>query len=384
MQDESRKGLGRGSGQRRNKRRQGRSGRDMVVFAAPGEALMGGAATVEVVDGDGAKARIIAVCVDDTDDLSGGMSTGAVAERMAQMACELGGRILLGITRHQLLLAEGVPYTSHNSSMAFMAKLPEEAVPEFHECAPRIVREMMAASSDPGLCIAVLPERDDARDGAQRASRELASAVDALAAFGRRAQSIICTKEEAYGIAAGIPWVHLSEHGGTGDGVIGALAGVGLRLGGADGRFRGEWDLPYLIGRTEEGAVPCASLVSVLSQMVSGPVKVRDPEGRAVQGDELVALIGNAKPILQNGALTFVADAREGGVWMPRSGKEATLPGICVPDVVGCPGFVWDNDVEECASDADERCESCLWRRWTMEGFSCVSPDGALIQKGVR
>ena len=34
--------------------------------------------------------------------------------------------------------------------------------------------------------------------------------------------------------------LHLSEHGGTGDGIIGALAGVGLRLGKNDGRVRGK------------------------------------------------------------------------------------------------------------------------------------------------
>ena len=34
--------------------------------------------------------------------------------------------------------------------------------------------------------------------------------------------------------------VHLSEHGGSGQGVVGALAGVGLRLGGNDGRLKGQ------------------------------------------------------------------------------------------------------------------------------------------------
>jgi hypothetical protein len=33
--------------------------------------------------------------------------------------------------------------------------------------------------------------------------------------------------------------VHLTENGGTGDGIVGALAGTGLRLDGNDGRFRG-------------------------------------------------------------------------------------------------------------------------------------------------
>jgi len=38
--------------------------------------------------------------------------------------------------------------------------------------------------------------------------------------------------------------IHLSEHGGTGQGVIGALAGAGLRLSGNDGRFKGKLRIP--------------------------------------------------------------------------------------------------------------------------------------------
>ena len=37
--------------------------------------------------------------------------------------------------------------------------------------------------------------------------------------------------------------IHLSEHGGKGIGVIGALAGVGLRMSGNDGRFRGKIEI---------------------------------------------------------------------------------------------------------------------------------------------
>ncbi len=37
--------------------------------------------------------------------------------------------------------------------------------------------------------------------------------------------------------------IHLSEHGGTGDGVVGAVAGIGLRLSGNDGRYRGWYHL---------------------------------------------------------------------------------------------------------------------------------------------
>ena len=57
-------------------------------------------------------------------------------------------------------------------------------------------------------------------------------------AFGRRAKSEVLEKSAAYAIANDLG-IHLSEHGGDGQGIVGALAGVGLRLTGNDGRFRG-------------------------------------------------------------------------------------------------------------------------------------------------
>jgi hypothetical protein len=85
-----------------------------------------------------------------------------------------------------------------------------------------------AKGSDPGLCIA---ESDRLADPLL------------LINYGKRAKKEILTKELAYQTAekAG---VHLSEHGGTGGGVIGALAGVGLRLTGNDGRIKGKFKFP--------------------------------------------------------------------------------------------------------------------------------------------
>ncbi len=83
--------------------------------------------------------------------------------------------------------------------------------------------------SDPGLCVAQL---SDSLDG------------ESLMDFGKAAKNRVLTKPDAYALAAKTG-VHLSEHGGTGQGVVGALAGIGLRLSGNDGRYRG-W---YHLGR---------------------------------------------------------------------------------------------------------------------------------------
>ena len=219
---------GDGAGPGAGRRRGARSGRQDKVLYPRTELDADAAATM-------------AFCVDDTDDLTGDTSTGYVAERITEVVGELGGNVQLGITRHQLLLAEGVPYTSHNSAMAVVALVPRDAIAACYQRAVALVESMSVPGSDPGLCAAVLPEQLSPADEA---------ALARLEAFGARAQTEVCTKEEAYALAATVPWLRLSEHGGTGQGVIGALAGCGLRLGGADGRFRGKWDLERILDTT--------------------------------------------------------------------------------------------------------------------------------------
>jgi hypothetical protein len=91
-----------------------------------------------------------------------------------------------------------------------------------------------AVGSDPGICCVSL-------DGIRR--------PELLERYGVRAKREILTKVEAYRTAQ-VCGLYLNELGGTGDGVIGAVAGVSLRKGGADGRFRGR--IPF-----SAGANPC-------------------------------------------------------------------------------------------------------------------------------
>jgi len=72
--------------------------------------------------------------------------------------------------------------------------------------------------SDPGLCIA----------------SEDNPALLKLIDFGRACTSRVVTQKEALQAAVGS---HLSGHGGSNDGIIGAAAGVGLTVHGWGGRF---------------------------------------------------------------------------------------------------------------------------------------------------
>jgi len=166
----------------------------------------------------------ILVCIDDTDNLES-RGTGELASLLSGALEEFGWGKSSFITRHQLLVHPDIPYTSHNSSMCFTARLERSCPPaRFIDYAAEFLQRESATGSDPGLCV-VLPD--------------LLPDPDALIDYGREAKQRVLDKKSAYGLAQELG-VHLSEHGGSGQGVVGALAGVGLRLGGNDGRLKGQ------------------------------------------------------------------------------------------------------------------------------------------------
>lgn len=165
----------------------------------------------------------IYLCIDDTDNLDS-PGSGHLAEAMAKELQNLGlTSHCSNITRHQLFVHDTIPYTSHNSSMCFPAVIGDNKLSNVIQFAKEFLKKASAPGSDPGLCVAVDSESLDRQ-----------SLID----FGLQAKKTVFTKQDAY-LLAQRTGVHLSEHGGTGDGIVGALAGVGLRLHGSDGRFRG-------------------------------------------------------------------------------------------------------------------------------------------------
>jgi len=165
----------------------------------------------------------ILVSIDDTDNLES-PGTGELASRIAAELENNGWGKSSFVTRHQLLVHPDIPYTSHNSAMCFSAVINENCLEQVINHSAEFLARESAPGSDPGLCVAVLKSLPDSSE---------------LIRYGKAAKESVLTKESAYELAlrAGI---HLSEHGGSGQGVIGALAGAGLRLGGNDGRLKGQ------------------------------------------------------------------------------------------------------------------------------------------------
>jgi hypothetical protein len=154
---------------------------------------------------------------DDTDTVESDRGTGKLArwfENELPEACHL-----IGVVRQQLLLNNSIPYTTHNSSAcAIVETFNHCSIEDLISRAVHHIEHHFIVGSDPGLCIAT----------------EDNPALSKLIHFGRTCATKVVTQKEALQAAMG---AHLSGHGGTNDGIIGAAAAVGLTAHGWGGRF---------------------------------------------------------------------------------------------------------------------------------------------------
>jgi tRNA(Ile2) C34 agmatinyltransferase TiaS len=207
--------------------------------------------------------------LDDTDNLES-PGTGHLARTIA--ASLAGDYPVLGVTRHQLLVDPRVPCTKNNSCAAIALDVDGDVDPA---ALLERVRALMLADfqpgSDPGLCVA----------------RTVPTPVSQ---FGRRAQRELVRQQEARALAAA-SGIALLGLGGDEDGVIGALAAVGLAATGEDGRY-------VLVGRSRE----LSGLQPVSELLAAGIVAVQTPDGQPVtdglvQTDKLRPARRGGRPI---------------------------------------------------------------------------------------
>lgn len=160
----------------------------------------------------------VLICIDDTDNLES-IGTGRLSRMLAEELTERGLVTNTSVTRHQLLVHPDIPYTSHNSSACIEGIPSNDDLKKIIDCAKAFLLANFHEGADPGLCVSI---KDAVPEG--------------LRLFGMRAQKEVLTMEEALGIAKQLG-VYIWMGGGTGQGFIGAMAGVGLRSTGNDGRF---------------------------------------------------------------------------------------------------------------------------------------------------
>lgn len=210
--------------------------------------------------------------LDDTDNLES-VGTGHLAREIAaRLATDYP---LLGVTRHQLLIDPHVPCTRNNSCAAITLEANGDLDPAgILEQVRGWMLENLVAESDPGLCVAhAVPA--------------------AVTEFGRQAQRRLVTQEEARALAAA-HGIGLLGLGGSEDGVIGALAAVGLAASGEDGRY-------VLVGRSRElaGLQPIAALLAagiaavqtIHGQPVTQGMVLTDKLRPARRGGQAIAIV---------------------------------------------------------------------------------------------
>ncbi|MBV7316031.1 DNA-binding protein [Shewanella sp. NIFS-20-20] len=228
------------------------------------------------------------ICIDDTDDI-GTKGTGEIAEELAQMLLQQWGGHASLVSRHQLFVHPDIPYTSHNSAMCFRYQSPLAQLADIVALASEMLVAESAPAADPGLAVVAAPSWQQQQ---------------ALIAFGLQAKRQVLTKSQAYDLAAA-QQIHLSEHGGTGQGVIGAIAGLGLFLQGSDGRIKGQFNL----GQSSPTAV-----VMTVAEIIAttGLDKVIDTAGGEIGANARIHLSGKVKAVRYQHANALLVVAVDG------------------------------------------------------------------------
>ncbi len=232
---------------------------------------------------------LILIGLDDTDSLDS-RGTGRLARHLAVHLEQCGLGRSLGVSRHQLLVDPAIPYTSHNSSLCVALETgsrPDEIL----AVSRTVMEDDFVPGSDPGLCVA----RPD-------------QMTPEVLSFGARAAQVVVTEADAYRVAreAGVFLVAL---GGTGLGVIGALAAVAQRAAGTEGRF---------VELRGVRAVP--ELLSVAQLKVATDIAdIRDTAGCSVAEGEMVETLGWIRPSLVDGAPILLVERHPevAGHWTP-------------------------------------------------------------------
>jgi hypothetical protein len=228
---------------------------------------------------------------DDTDNMGADRGTGKLArwfENELPEACRLEG-----VVRQQLLVDDRIPYTSHNSSACVMVDAPDASwVDLLIDRAIQHVKRHSLEGSDPGLCVTCEGDAGLAR----------------LMALGRACTAKIVTQKEALEAASSS---HLSGHGGTNDGIIGAAAAVGLTASGWSGRF-----IEYGELRRFPDPVHVLELERSNIVVVSG-----DRDARVPAPEDLVYTKGWLRPRLWGKRAVLLVTPKDEGVWESIGGR---------------------------------------------------------------
>ncbi|MEG2338624.1 MAG: hypothetical protein RSB66_06045 [Clostridium sp.] len=162
----------------------------------------------------------ILLCIDDTDSIISNSTTEKVANYIIKNIHYNKYGTAGNMTRHRLLQSKDVTYTRDNYAYCIEADVEEDMYMEVIKDAEELINENMAEGSNPGICVIMLDKVFNREE---------------LIQFGKDAKVSLMRKTDASSLALR-SGLYLKERGGDGSGIIGALAGLTLRLSGEDGK----------------------------------------------------------------------------------------------------------------------------------------------------
>jgi len=224
----------------------------------------------------------ILVSIDDTDTMSS-RGTGRLAREIADtLAADYP---VFGVTRHQLFVHPDIPYTSHNScAVIHVQTYGDTTADTIFSMVQQVMLDDFIEGSDPGVAVAPADQ-----------------VAPPLIAFGKDAKCTILTQEKARILAKNLK-IRLKGLGGTQDGVIGAMAGLGLAANLNDGRFLQRGKIRDIIG-------PC----TVQQLLAAGIDEVCTLDGRTLTtGMVIIEDQKSPKPCPVNGRTILFVEDRNG------------------------------------------------------------------------
>jgi hypothetical protein len=226
------------------------------------------------------------VGIDDTDILGVG-GTGRLARSLAaELLDRYRGLADDGVSRHQLLQDPRVPSTRKNRCSCLVFSIGGERIEPIVADMRAFLRSQSVPGSDPGLCVATETR-----------------ITPTVMGFGFRAKRDLLSQEIALATARAAGLL-LEPLGGTGDGIVGALAAVGLRRSGEDG-----WVTRWGRLREVRGMVQAAAIRQ------EGCEVVDCASGAPLAGEDFVDTRGKVRPVLDGSRMVLLVRRNETGVW---------------------------------------------------------------------
>jgi DNA-binding transcriptional ArsR family regulator len=224
---------------------------------------------------------IVHLGIDDTDNVES-RGTGYQARRLGEALAAEGLAELRAVTRHQLLVDPRISYTSKNSAVCLVLEASADGLSSVVDFVSADLRSHSAPGADAGIAIAPRQQVGEEVTEFGRATKLEPQSLSVAYELAKRTGMI----------AAGLT--------GSGAGVIGALAAVGLHQSGGDGRFI--W-LPGL--RSLSGTYRARELTRRLG------VELQTSSGAVVPLDAEITLDDWVRPVLREGRAILLAE-REG------------------------------------------------------------------------